>query len=171
MSITADQAIFLLHASLPSFENEHRITLKVMKAVPADKGDYKPDVNSMSAADLVRHIADCEKMFMGSILAGEFTGMQAAQPQTIEETIRAYAENWKRDVAAIKALSGEQLAKIIDFRGMLQLPAVGYLNLMASHTIHHRGQLSVYLRPMGAKVPSMYGESYDDKQARTAAAQ
>jgi uncharacterized damage-inducible protein DinB len=39
-----------------------------------------------------------------------------------------------------------------------------------SHEIHHRGQLSVYLRPMGVKVPSIYGESYDAKQARLTAA-
>jgi uncharacterized damage-inducible protein DinB len=44
-----------------------------------------------------------------------------------------------------------------------------YLQFLMNHSIHHRGQLSVYLRPMGAKVPSIYGESYDDAQARKAA--
>ena len=46
-----------------------------------------------------------------------------------------------------------------------------YLNVLLQHTIHHRGQLSTYLRPMGAKVPSIYGESYDATQARKAAGQ
>jgi uncharacterized damage-inducible protein DinB len=54
----------------------------------------------------------------------------------------------------------------MDFRGMFQLPAVGFIQLALHHTIHHRGQLSVYLRPMGGKVPSIYGESYDATQAR-----
>ena len=57
---------------------------------------------------------------------------------------------------------------MIDFRGMFQLPAVGFLQLASNHTIHHRGQLSMYLRPMGAKVPSIYGESYDAAQERIA---
>jgi uncharacterized damage-inducible protein DinB len=41
-----------------------------------------------------------------------------------------------------------------------------YLNILLHHSIHHRGQLSTYLRPMGAKVPSIYGESYDAAEAR-----
>jgi uncharacterized damage-inducible protein DinB len=66
----------------------------------------------------------------------------------------------------LPALSVEQLTKIVDFRGIFQLPAVLYLQFLLKHTIHHRGQLSMYLRPMGAKVPSIYGESYDAAQAR-----
>jgi uncharacterized damage-inducible protein DinB len=53
---------------------------------------------------------------------------------------------------------------------MFQYPAVLYLQFALNHSIHHRGQLSVYLRPMGAKVPSIYGESYDDSQARKVSA-
>ena len=59
----------------------------------------------------------------------------------------------------------------VDFRGMFQRPAVMYLNFLLHHSIHHRGQLSTYLRPMGAKVPAMYGESYDSAEARKAAQQ
>jgi uncharacterized damage-inducible protein DinB len=51
---------------------------------------------------------------------------------------------------------------------MFQLPAVGFIQLALNHSIHHRGQLSMYLRPMGAKVPSIYGESHDTTQARLA---
>ena len=59
--------------------------------------------------------------------------------------------------------------KITDFRGLFKLPAVAFLQVGMNHTIHHRGQLSSYLRCMGAKVPSIYGESFDDAQARKAA--
>jgi uncharacterized damage-inducible protein DinB len=45
-----------------------------------------------------------------------------------------------------------------------------FVQLGVSHSIHHRGQLSTYLRPMGAKVPSIYGESYDAREAREKAA-
>jgi uncharacterized damage-inducible protein DinB len=52
---------------------------------------------------------------------------------------------------------------------MFQFPGIMFLQLAMNHTIHHRGQLSMYLRPTGAKVPSIYGESYDTAQARVAA--
>jgi uncharacterized damage-inducible protein DinB len=52
---------------------------------------------------------------------------------------------------------------------MFQSPAVVFLQIALNHSIHHRGQLSVYLRPMGSKVPSIYGESYDAAEARKAA--
>ena len=60
--------------------------------------------------------------------------------------------------------------KTVDFRGLFQLPAVVYLHTASIHSIHHRGQLSMYLRPMGAKVPAIYSESYDSTKARLAAA-
>jgi uncharacterized damage-inducible protein DinB len=170
MQITPEQATFLLHSVLPSFENEHRLTTKILKAVPVDKADYRPDPLSMSAFDLSWHIAASETRFMRTLPAGEFSKGTFEKPASMEEVVPVYVENFKQDLAAIKAMSGEELAKIIDFRGMLQMPAVSYLNLSMGHIIHHRGQLSVYLRPMGAKVPSIYGESYDDAQARKAAA-
>jgi hypothetical protein len=58
------------------------------------------------------------------------------------------------------------LTRLIDFRGLFQFPAIIYVQVGLSHSIHHRGQLSMYLRPMGAKVPSIYGESYDAREAR-----
>ena len=50
---------------------------------------------------------------------------------------------------------------MVDFRGILKFPAVVFLRIGLHHAIHHRGQLSMYLRPMGAAVPSIYGESFD----------
>ena len=170
MSITPEQATFLLHNILPSFENEHRITTKILKAIPADKADYKPDANSMSAFDLAWLMVASETRFMRTLPAGEFFTGPIEKVKTMDEAVELYVENFRKDLAEIKVLTGEQLAKIIDFRGFIQLPAVSYLSFSMSHGIHHRGQLSVYLRPMGAKVPSIYGESYDDAQSRLAAA-
>ena len=61
-------------------------------------------------------------------------------------------ENFTARFEKLTHLTNEQLTKIVDFRGMFQLPAVVYLNFVIHHSIHHRGQLSMYLRPMGAKV-------------------
>ena len=75
-------------------------------------------------------------------------------------------ERFAKDIDRLKQMTGDQLVRIIDFRGMLQFPAVVYVQIGLNHSIHHRGQLSMYLRPMGAKVPSIYGESYDAREAR-----
>jgi Uncharacterized protein conserved in bacteria len=58
---------------------------------------------------------------------------------------------------------------VVDFRGLFKFPAVNFLQVGLNHSIHHRGQLTMYLRPMGAKVPSIYGESYDSARAKTGA--
>jgi uncharacterized damage-inducible protein DinB len=58
----------------------------------------------------------------------------------------------------------------VDFRGLFERPAYLFIQIGLLHTIHHRGQLSTYLRPMGGKVPAIYGESYDSAEAKKAAA-
>jgi len=169
-----DQAKFLLETFLPSLRNEHAITKRVIEAMPADKLDYRPDENGKSALELSSHIAGAEILFLRAVAEGQFDFTQRAMPdsaKTPEGLSAWYAENFAAQVAAIEKWSAEDLAKTVDFRGMFQMPAVMFLNFSMHHIIHHRGQLSVYLRPMGGKIPSIYGESYDSAAARKAAQQ
>jgi uncharacterized damage-inducible protein DinB len=62
----------------------------------------------------------------------------------------------------VKAMTPEQLATEVDFFGVMKMPAVGLLSMALRHSIHHRGQLSSYLRAMGGKVPGIYGPSADE---------
>jgi len=171
--IQPDQAAFLLNAVfLPGLKNEHRITKSVIEAIPLDKGDFRPDGISKSALELAWHITATEMRFLDAIPAGAFDFSASPRPESIQNSgdLSAwYAENFARRFEKLTKLSNEQLVKIVDFRGIFQLPAVMYLDFIMHHTIHHRGQLSTYLRPMGAKVPSMYGESHDAAEARKAA--
>jgi uncharacterized damage-inducible protein DinB len=173
--IQPEQANFLLHGVyLPGVKTEYRLTKTVIEAIPLDKGDYRPDTISMSALGLAWHIAATEMRFMEAVAAGAFDFSPRPRPESIQnskELAGWYAANFEPHFAALTKLSNEQLLKIVDFRGLFQLPAVMYLNFMLHHSIHHRGQLSVYLRPMGAKVPAIYGESYDSAEARKAAQQ
>lgn len=171
--IQPDQANFLLHtAYLPALKGEHRITKTVIGAIPDDKGDYRPDEISKSAMDLAWHITGTETRFMDAVLNGAFDLTPNPRPESIKtaaDLVEHYGPEFDGRIERLSALPTDQLLKIIDFRGMFQLPAVMYLSFVISHTIHHRGQLSMYLRPMGAKVPSIYGESYDAAEARKAA--
>jgi uncharacterized damage-inducible protein DinB len=170
--MTGEQAMFLLqNVYLGVLKNESRITKKILEAVPADKSAYRPHKVSKSAIELVRHIATAEPRFLETVLKGEFSLAPAEFPDstTPVEIAAAYEKRFNQDFEGLSKAKPEQLLKIVDFRGMFQRPAVSFLMLGLHHTIHHRGQLSSYLRCMGARVPSIYGESYDDAQARKAA--
>jgi uncharacterized damage-inducible protein DinB len=170
-----DQASFLLQGIyLPGLKNESRITKSVIEAIPLDKGDYRPDQVSKTAMELAWHIVVTEMRFMDSVAAGVFDLTPRPRPDSIKTSADLsvwYQDNVARHMETLTKLSTDELLKIVDFRGMMQLPAVMFLGLMLHHSVHHRGQLSMYLRPMGAKVPSMYGESYDAAEARKAAQQ
>lgn len=73
-----------------------------------------------------------------------------------------YVERVISAVARIRLLSGDQLTAVLDFGGLFQLPAALYLPFALKHSIHHRGQLSTHLRPLGSKVPVIYGRSADE---------
>ncbi|HVN06096.1 MAG TPA: DinB family protein [Bryobacteraceae bacterium] len=171
-TLLPEQATLLLQISLAAFQNEHRATRRVIEAIPLDRGDYRPDAVSKSALDLAWHIAASENFFMTGIAAGAFNYAQPGRPESVRNSadIAAWhAETFQTNMARLSELSGEQLVKVMDFRGLFQQPAVMFLQVSLNHSIHHRGQLSTYLRPMGAKVPSIYGESHDHAEARKAA--
>jgi len=170
MPLTPEQAVLILKVqALPALKAEHPVTKSVIAAIPADKGDYRPDPVTRSAIDLAWHIVAAENRFMEAVEAGKFDLTPRDRPETVRTgaDVNAWWEDrFARHLEALRELSGDRLAHTIDFRGVFQFPAVVFLTIASNHTIHHRGQLSMYLRPMGAKVPSIYGESYDARQAR-----
>jgi uncharacterized damage-inducible protein DinB len=170
--MTPDHATLILNSvALPSVHAEHPVTKRVIAAIPADKVDYRPDSIGRSAIDLAWHIVTAENRFLEAVVSGAFDLTPWERPNAVRSPsdVNAwYEERLAGNVERLKSLSGEQLLKTIDFRGMFRFPAVIYVQLALNHTVHHRGQLSMYLRPMGAKVPSIYGESYDAKMAREA---
>ena len=163
--MTPDQAEFLLReVYLPQMQNERRTTRRVIEAIPADQCGYKPDPKSKCALDLAWHLAQSECYFLNSVAAGKF-GKPAPMPESIKtaaDVLEWYDENAPKATEAVSNSTGEALATVMDFAGVFKLPAIAYLGFANSHSIHHRGQLSTYLRPMGAKVPGIYGPSADE---------
>ena len=166
-----EQANFLLQLTLRALNNEHQITKRMIEAVPLASGDYRPDPNSMTALELAWHIASAENTFLDVPSSGAFNFDGNKRPESVRnssDVAQWYSAKFAENIDRLNRAQPEQLVRVVDFRGIFQLPAVLYLEIGLKHSIHHRGQLSVYLRPMGAKVPSIYGESYDDRQARQA---
>lgn len=169
-SLSPEHATIILKTvSLPTLAAEHPVTKRVIAAIPSDKVDYRPDAVAKTAIELAWHIVSAEVRFLEAVAAGIFDLTPRPRPESIrtaDDVNEWYSRQWEAKVEAVRQLNGEQLVKRIDFRGLFQFPAVVYVQVAVNHSIHHRGQLSMYLRPMGARVPSIYGESYDAREAR-----
>ncbi|HZQ22391.1 MAG TPA: DinB family protein [Terriglobales bacterium] len=163
--LTPDFAIGYREVLLQGFDNEVNTTKKVLAAIPEGKRDYRPDSNARTAWELACHIASTDVWFLDGIADGKFNMEESDDPvknKTVAELVQWYDENYKRASARVRAMTPEQLLTPISFFGTFNFPAVFYLGFLNNHCIHHRGALATYLRPMGAKVPSIYGGSYDE---------
>jgi uncharacterized damage-inducible protein DinB len=162
--MTPEQARFLLDFTLPTLKNETATTAKILAATPNANLDYRPSARCMPATQLLWHIASSDVMFLDGIVSGAF-GKSAEKPEdvTTPEQISAwYSQNMASGIEKLSAFTPEEAARIIDFHGFMQAPAAGFVSFALGHSIHHRGQLSSYIRPMGGKVPSIYGPSADE---------
>ena len=161
--LTPEFAAGLRAMMLDGIAREAEITKRVIGAVPDAKSEYRPDPNARTAKELAWHIANTDVQFLDGIADLQFK-MESPEhkPQTSAEVVAWYDENVKRGIERVQAMTPEQLTTPVEFFGVFNLPAVAYLGFLNNHSIHHRGELATYLRPMGSKVPSIYGGSYDE---------
>ena len=165
-ALTPDVAKGALHMALNNIQKEHRTTRSVIEAIPPGGGDYKPEPAARTALEIAWHIVASEHRFYSSVVKGSFDVTPNPKPDSLKtgaDIAKYYDESLLKVHTTLSDLSGEHLAKEMDFRGMFQMPTVAFLDFGLRHSIHHRGQLSVYLRPAGGRVPAIYGESYDSK--------
>lgn len=163
--MTPENAKTMAEFFISVIEMETPTTRKIIAAVPEDKSDYRPDEKARSALELARHIPGSDIWFLEAVSNGEFGDFDPGAEEkitTVAGALKVYDEQFGSALDKVKALRGEKLAKEVSMMGMFNLPAVIYLSFLIRHTVHHRGQLSTYLRPMGSKVPSIYGGSADE---------
>jgi uncharacterized damage-inducible protein DinB len=163
--MTPEQALVLRDFLLPAIEGEYTATRRVLAAVPDDRDGYRPDPKSRTARELAWHIVWTEVKFFEDIARHSFGG---PEPEPVDPTrgtaglLAYYDEHFRRALELVKGMSAEELAAPIDFLGIANLPAVPYLLWLNNHSVHHRGQLSSYLRAAGSRVPAIYGPSADE---------
>ena len=161
----AQEAKVIADFLIRDLENEMQTTLRVFGAVPRGKLDYQPDPVSKTALELLRHIALEDERILNCTADGAFVpppnDSEVCGIMNPADAITCYKEKISAGINRIRAMSGEQLCGKIDFLGMWQMPGIVYLSLIIKHSVHHRGQLSAYLRSMGGKVPGIYGPSGD----------
>lgn len=146
-------------AEMPTF-------VKVLKALPAGKLDYKPHPKSRSAAEIAWLLASSEGALVDLLDKGTITWKESPPPARADEIVSAF----ERNAAAVDARLGKMDAAGWEKKARFLMEGmppwedgVGqFVWGFFFDSIHHRGQLTTYLRPMGGKVPSIYGPSGDD---------
>lgn len=164
--MNAEQAQALRDTLVGSIEGEAAGTRKVIGAIT--NRDYKPDSKSRTAWEVATHLTMSDVWFADSILNGAFA-WAGDPPVPAEMTDPAAVARWHEKhmadrIGKLRAMSPEHLLRTVEFFGQ-KAPAVSWLVMMNNHAVHHRGQLAAYLRPMGSKVPAIYGMSADEQPA------
>lgn len=164
----------LNQALLAEFENEMQTTRKCLANVPTAKMSWTPHAKSMTMGRLASHIADmvgwASEIIANDVLDIAPTGgepRQTKEASSTDELLGAFDKNLAAGIAAIAAARDETLLEDWTFqyggKALMTIPRIASIRgFVLSHIIHHRGQLSVYLRLNDIPVPSIYGPSADD---------
>lgn len=149
---------------LLTFEQEHAVTVKVMNAYPADKLAWKPHERSMNARELMFRFMG-EQMVMKALPSGGFATPPDQPPipeVSLQELIQMFGKDFEEVQSVLRSVTENDFnTKSTSFFGnTMKLSDACWLTV--KDQIHHRGQLSVYVRMAGGKVPSIYGPSADD---------
>jgi uncharacterized damage-inducible protein DinB len=163
MSIDPAHAAGVRGALLGQLNVEHRTMISVIEHLPEGRLNFAPDARLRSFGVLALHV------YAGGCRIADF--MESGEPARSEEQAEQAStraelivecERLNREFAnRVNALAPEALARILDFPGIGPFPAVAYIGHHLNHLIHHRAQLAMYLRLMGAKVPPIYGPTLD----------
>jgi len=132
--------------------------------LPGSNRDFRLDSKSRTAWQLAWHLGSSDVQMLDEIADHKFDMAHRfkQEPRDIADLVNWYETNFLRAANRIRAMTPAQLATPVDFDGVCKMPAVFYLGFVNNHSVHHRGQLAAYLRPMGSKVPSIYGGSADE---------
>jgi len=159
---------------LPEFQREMQATRPLLERLPAERATWKPHARSMSLADLAVHVASIPSWVAVTLLEDELDleppGAPPWQPPRFTSTadlLRLFDENVARGGEALTGASDASMGETWSLkkagRTVLAMPRTVCLRtFVMNHLIHHRGQLSVYLRMCDVPLPQVYGPTADD---------
>jgi len=142
------------------WEKETKTTGKVIERIP-EGSSYRPDPKSRTASEIAWQIVCEEKMLIDGLESGRMEWTPTACPATVKDIVDGYNAHSADVVRRLKALPAERWDGTLDFFGK-QRPAAPMAWSFLFDIVHHRGQISTYLRPMGSTVPQIYGPSGDE---------
>lgn len=143
-------------------ETEFPVTINVIKAIPSDKADFKPHERSQTAKEIIQTMISEIKGIV-NVLRGDEKVFNHIEVSSLEEAINLYEKEYTNSIQFVKNVSDVDLEKPLDgMMGKFFSRRMDCVWMFLNDSIHHRGQLSVYIRMAGGKVPSIYGPSADE---------
>lgn len=139
---------------------ESTTTQKVLSRIP-EGSDYRPDPKSRTAHEIAWQIVCEEKMLIDAIESGKADWAPPPLPATMKEVLDAYESQSAAIAKRLTALPDARWHGPLDFFGTSR-PSSSMAWSFLFDIVHHRGQITTYLRPMGSKVPQVYGPSGDE---------
>jgi uncharacterized damage-inducible protein DinB len=157
-------------ALLPEFDQEMAGTRTVLQRIPMDNYDWKPHTKSFNMGKLATHVAHLPGWATMTVATNELDLSQPfeqPQPKTTEELLALFEQTSAEARKALEGVSDEELMKPwtlrMGDRTIFTMPKIAVIRgMVMNHIIHHRAQLTVYLRLNDVPVPGLYGPSADD---------
>jgi len=153
--MTDEQALFTKF-----WIRESSVTARVLDRIP-DGSDYRPDPKSRTAQEIAWQIVCEERMIIEALETGKVEWVPREMPARMPDVAGIYARQSADVIRRWEALAAERWGGPLDFFGKPR-PASGLAWSFLFDIVHHRGQISTYLRPMGSTVPQIYGPSGDE---------
>ena len=155
----------------PELNHEAGVTRKVLERIPADKFGWKPHDKSMTFGRLASHVAEIPGWGDAIINQDELdiTGFQPYEAKSTEEMLKLFDDNIAKTMNALESVSDETLANnwkmVMGGQVLIEMSKIAVLRRwVLNHMIHHRAQLTVYLRENEIPVPAIYGPSADEQE-------
>ncbi|MGH7709826.1 MAG: DinB family protein [Gemmatimonadaceae bacterium] len=140
--------------------NESKTTRKVLARIP-EGSTYRPDPKSRTAQEIAWQIVCEEKMLIDALESGKAEWAPPATPATMKEVLETYDKQSEGMTQRWSALPAARWDGMLEFFGS-ERPASPMAWSFLFDIVHHRGQITTYLRPMGSTVPQIYGPSGDE---------
>ncbi|MCL4637583.1 MULTISPECIES: DinB family protein [Olivibacter] len=166
----------ILESLIAEFEYEVNSTRKLLQAVPERDINYKPSTISWTMGELAQHIATIYYWYVGTLTQDVYDlaadHLERGEAVDIKATIELFEENVERARAALKSIKEENLQdpwtmKVGERTVLGPMPrGIVARSFLFNHIYHHRGELIVYLRATGNKVPGLYGPTYEEMTGR-----
>lgn len=164
----------MLQYLIQEFEHEVNSTRKLLQAVPEKDLAYKPSPTSWTMGELAQHIATIYYWYVGALTQDVYDmaadHLERGDTNDIKATLSLFESNVEKARAALKSLTDEQLQdnwtmKVGERTVLGPMPrGIVARGFLFNHIYHHRGEMIVYLRATGNKVPGMYGPTYEESR-------
>jgi len=166
----------LVQYLIGEFENEVKNTRKLLQAVPEKDLGYRPSETSWTMGELAQHIATIYYWYVGALTQDEYNlandHLERGSTNDIKATLALFESNVEKARAALQSLTEEKMQenwtmKAGDKVVIGPVPrGIVSRGLLFNHIYHHRGEMIVYLRATGNKVPGLYGPTYEESKLR-----